>query len=471
MEPCSLRFGLSGSFKSPPDSPCNSPFFSAASSSVSVTLASVTASCDGFSVASCSMGAASSVSSEEWLGTRLVLVASHLLSSLCFTLSSSPLTFSGDFSAFFLSSLFAKLSRLFDERLDPESNFFKDSRLLEAYNWLATFRLSRLRESFVDDPIFPQSWFLVPVAEFELRRVCEVDLRLSLLLDLWELEFLFSLVRLVLDVDLKLSVFLALTDSDCGLLPFAIGSVIAATDWLLNTLPSLVSPMASLGSDLVPEIPTSVAEDLNTSNSVWLSAFSPSLGQPSVSSAFWVILSVFWATLSVFWAILSVFWAISSVFWAISSVFWAISSVFWATLSVFWMASLVFWAVSSTLISTVFWTMSSVFWVPSSATIFGTATNSISLSATDWSFTVLSPPSKASPTPWQAPPGVGPLSIISDPSELAASHAGFCSKSLDFVSPPPSCETFSPLLGRGEEKSCVSGPKSTGCSHSCKYVQ
>ena len=109
---------------------------------------------------------------------------------------------------------------------------------------------------------------MVPVAEFELRRVCEVDLRLSLLLDLWELEFLFSLVRLVLDVDLKLSVFLALTDSDCGLLPFAIGSVIAATDWLLNTLPSLVSPMASLGSDLVPEIPTSVAEDLNTSNSV-----------------------------------------------------------------------------------------------------------------------------------------------------------------------------------------------------------
>ena len=110
---------------------------------------------------------------------------------------------------------------------------------------------------------------MVPVAELKLRRVCEVDLRLSLLLDLWELEFLFSLVRLVLDVDLKLSVFLALTDSDCGLLPFAIGSVIAATDWLLNTLPSLlVSPMASLGSDLVPEIPTSVAEDLNTSNSV-----------------------------------------------------------------------------------------------------------------------------------------------------------------------------------------------------------
>ena len=156
MEPCSPCFGLSGSLKSPPDSPCNSPFFS---TDVSVTLASVTASCDGFSVASCSppMGATSSISSEECLGTRLVLVASHLLSSLCFTLSSSPLTFSGDFSAFFLSSLFAKLSRLFDERLDPEFNCFKDSRLLEAYNWLATFRLSRLRESFVDDPIFPQS--------------------------------------------------------------------------------------------------------------------------------------------------------------------------------------------------------------------------------------------------------------------------------------------------------------------------
>ena len=88
-------------------------------------------------------------------------------------------------------------------------------------------------------------------------------------MDLLELEFLFSLVRLVLEVDLKLSVFLALTDSDCGLPPFATGLVIAATDWLLNTLPSfLVPPMASLGSDLVPEIPTSVAEDLNTSNSV-----------------------------------------------------------------------------------------------------------------------------------------------------------------------------------------------------------
>ena len=108
----------------------------------------------------------------------------------------------------------------------------------------------------------------MPVAELELRRVCEVDLRLSLLLDLLELEFLFSLVRLVLEVDLKLSVFFAPTDSVCGLPPFATGSVIAATDWLLNTLPSsLLPPMASLGSDLVPEIPTSVAEDFNTSTS------------------------------------------------------------------------------------------------------------------------------------------------------------------------------------------------------------
>ena len=106
------------------------------------------------------------------------------------------------------------------------------------------------------------------VAELELRRVCEVDLRLSLLLDLLELEFLFSLVRLVLEVDLKFSVFPAPTNLVCGLPPFATGSVIAATDWLLNTLPSsLLSPMASLGSDLVPETLNSVVEDFNGSTS------------------------------------------------------------------------------------------------------------------------------------------------------------------------------------------------------------